>query len=80
MVFGGDFKAALVDARTKQPFLEHYRDGQAYVEVEPDVEYYVSLQRIQTSLGGVIVTCKVDGKDLGKSLKKVFNAGIDIFQ
>ena len=68
MVVEGDFKVELVHAETKQPFPEHYKDGQTYVEVEVGAEYYISYQRIGTSSinkNRFISNGYVDGKNLG---------------
>jgi hypothetical protein len=68
MVQCGDFKIGLVYADTKLPFLEHSKDGKIYVEVEPDVEYFISTQRTGTSRGRggstAILSFHVDGADL----------------
>lgn len=48
MVVQGAFRVELVEASTKNPFPEHSKDGNTYVEVEPDVEYFVSIQKIGT--------------------------------
>lgn len=53
MVQQGDFVVQLVDAETKQPFKEHTtEDGKVYVEVEPDAEYFISVQKVGTSHPG----------------------------
>ena len=65
MVQCGDFKIGLVYADTKMPFKEHTKDGKIYVEVEPDVEYFISMQQTGTSRSGTtILSYHVDGKDL----------------
>jgi hypothetical protein len=51
MVQRGNFKIELVYADTKMPFIEHTKDEKIYVEVEPDVEYFISIQRTATSQG-----------------------------
>jgi hypothetical protein len=66
MVQSGDFKIELVYADTKMPFKEHTKDGKIFVEVEPDVEYFLSIQQNGTSRGGVtLLNFSVDGKNLG---------------
>jgi len=63
MVRVGDFTLQLVAADTKEPFKEHTApDGQVYAEVEPDMDYYIS---VRTVVGGVAMTMHVDGVDLG---------------
>jgi hypothetical protein len=67
MVQRGDFKIELVYADSKQSFKEHTKDGKIYVEVEPDVEYFISIQQTGIRRGGVttVATFHVDGKALG---------------
>jgi hypothetical protein len=66
MVQQGDIKIELVYADTKMPFKEHSKDGKIYVEVEPDVEYFISVQQTGASRGGVtVMTFGVDEQDLG---------------
>jgi hypothetical protein len=63
MVKVGDFTVELVAADTKQPFKEHTAsDGQVYAEVEPDVDYFLSLG---SDIGRVITNIWVDGVNLG---------------
>ena len=63
MVKVGDFTVQLVAAETKEPFKEHTApDGQVYAEVEPDMDYFISLR---TDVGGVIMKYRVDGVELG---------------
>ena len=63
MVKVGDFKVELVAADTKEAFKEHTApDGQVYAEVEPDMDYFVSLG---TDVGGVMMQMSVDGVFLG---------------
>jgi hypothetical protein len=71
MVQRGNFKIELVYADTKIPFKEHTKDGKIYVEVEPDVEYFISIQQLGTisSRGTTVATFVVDGKELGYSHK-----------
>lgn len=60
----GDFSLQLVDATTKEPFKEHVApsDGQVYAEVEPGLDYFMS---VGTDRGGVMINYRVDGVDLG---------------
>jgi hypothetical protein len=70
MVQHGNFKIELVYADTKLPFIEHTKDGKIYVEVEPDVEYFISIQQTGKSLSGsTMATFVVDGKELGYNYK-----------
>jgi len=62
MVKVGDFKVELVAADTKEAFKEHTApDGQVYAEVEPDMDYFISLS---SDVGGVIMKMSVDGVGL----------------
>lgn len=63
MVLKGNFCVELINAKTKAPF-EEYRaaNGDVYVEVEPGVEYYVSVTN--NSPRWVKFAIFVDGKDL----------------
>ena len=61
MVKVGDFAVELV----AEPFKEHTasnNNGQVYAEVEPDMDYFISLR---SDVGGVIMRMSVDGVDLG---------------
>mmetsp|Transcript_5583 Transcript_5583/g.13962 ORF Transcript_5583/g.13962 Transcript_5583/m.13962 type:complete len:138 (-) Transcript_5583:272-685(-) len=65
MVKVGDFTVELVRADTKEVFKEHVGivpENNIYAEVEPDVEYFVSLG---SSIGGVRSDITVDGISLG---------------
>mmetsp|Transcript_11136 Transcript_11136/g.19025 ORF Transcript_11136/g.19025 Transcript_11136/m.19025 type:complete len:267 (-) Transcript_11136:104-904(-) len=63
MVKVGDFTVELVAADTKEAFKEHTApDGQVYAEVEPDMDYFVS---VKFDKGGVMTFIFVDGVDLG---------------
>ncbi len=54
----------LVNAETMIPFREHRgSDGNDYVEVEPDVEYWIRVQSDRQS--AVLCDFQVDGKDTG---------------
>jgi len=68
MVKVGDFSLELVDATTKVPFKEHVApsDGQFYAEVEPGLDYFIS---VGNDRGGVRFDYKVDGVDLGYHTK-----------
>jgi hypothetical protein len=65
MVVQGEFLIELVEAKTKKAFQEHEKDGKYYIEVEPDVEYFIHLRRIYNTQGTVRSQCCVDGQDLG---------------
>jgi hypothetical protein len=68
MVQLGDYKIELVSAESKGPFIEHTKDGKIYVEVEPDVDYFISMQQTGTGRGGVTVSeIFVDDQGLGYS-------------
>jgi hypothetical protein len=70
MVQHGDFKIELVYADTKMPFKEHIKDGKIYVEVEPDVEYFISVQQTGASRGGnTVMMFSVDEQELGYCLQ-----------
>lgn len=66
MVQQGAFKVELVDAITKDPFIEHKRDdGSIYVEAEPKAEYLISIQKTRVSQScapHLVVHYYVDGK------------------
>ena len=65
MVVAGKFKVEVVYAETKIPFKEHTAttDGDTYVEVEPDAEYFVDIE--SKSEDPVVAYIRIDGKDLG---------------
>jgi hypothetical protein len=66
MVFQGGFRVELVEADSKQPYKEHVKDGKSYAEVEPDVEYFVSIEKIvDLPKKRYVVECLVDNQDLG---------------
>jgi hypothetical protein len=68
MVQRGDFKIELVYADTKLPFIEHTKDEKIYVEVEPDIEYFISIQQTGTGRGvHTLSNITVDEQDLGYS-------------
>lgn len=65
----GSYSVELVDATTKEPLKEHRspnEDIDAYVEVEPDLEYFIKV-RNDCSYGSISVKFEVDGQDLGYS-------------
>jgi hypothetical protein len=68
MVQREDFKIELVYADTKLPFIEHVhtKDGKIYVEVEPDIEYFISIQQTGTGRGAhTLSKITVDDQDVG---------------
>jgi hypothetical protein len=70
MVRQGDFIVEIVEAESKAPFKEHRRksDGTVFVEVEPNIEYFVHVRRVEDivfsgqSLFAIVL---VDGQDMG---------------
>jgi len=78
----GDFTVELVAADTKVAFKEHTAsDGQVYAEVEPDMDYFISLG---SDIGGVQADIWVDGVDHDYDLdffspeKKAYNGQWEI--
>jgi hypothetical protein len=79
MVRQGDFIVEMVEAESKTPFKEHRRtsDGKVFVEVEPDIEYFVRIEKVghnptnnQHEYNGgaasvVSATIRVDGQNMG---------------
>lgn len=66
MVHQGEFEATLVEAVSKTPFKEHQKDGKVYCEVEPDIEYFISIKKTTKSdYPYLYVSFMVDGKNLG---------------
>ena len=65
MVVQGKFQVEVVYADTKLPFKEFTseHDGQLYLEVEPDAEYFIMISN--KSEDPVNVSIKIDGTDLG---------------
>ncbi|GKY99190.1 hypothetical protein MPSEU_000874400 [Mayamaea pseudoterrestris] len=64
MVVRSGFEVQLVNAVSKVSFKEHDKDGETYVEVEPDVDYFVAIRRINA--GPLMVAyIIVDGNNLG---------------
>lgn len=45
MVQQGDFTVELVEANSKTPFKEHYKNAKVYVEVEPEAEYFINIKK-----------------------------------
>jgi hypothetical protein len=85
MVQRGDYKIELVYADSKLPFIEHTKDGKIYVEVEPDIDYFISMQQQQTGAGREGYTLSrltVDEQDLGyacptsKNMKEPMYCGL----
>ena len=65
MVVRSGFEVQLVSADTKIPHKEHVKDGEIYVEAEPDQDYFIAVRRI--TMDGppvVLVECAVDGVPL----------------
>jgi len=77
MVVAEDFEFKLVSAAAedndhngvRRSFQEHTgTNGKTYVEVEPDTEYFLSIQKIRSSSSSAqVLSFIVDGKDLGFS-------------
>ncbi|MGK3749121.1 MAG: hypothetical protein ACI8RD_001413 [Bacillariaceae sp.] len=67
MVVVNDFKFQLVSAEddNKTPFKEWKSKTKTYVEVEPDAEYFLSIEMAQPSSTSLYCEYYVDGKDLG---------------
>lgn len=84
MVQQGDFKVSLVHADTNEAFKEHItKDDKVYVEVEPNEEYFIRVQRIGNAVSApLLATVSVDDKGLRyhKTFKKgasqTFNFGL----
>mmetsp|Transcript_935 Transcript_935/g.1275 ORF Transcript_935/g.1275 Transcript_935/m.1275 type:complete len:266 (+) Transcript_935:83-880(+) len=69
MVKAGEIIVHLVAADTKEPFKEHIApDGQIYAEVEPDMDYFIS---VSSTIRGARFDFHVDGVDLGYSSRKL---------
>jgi len=62
MVRFGPLKVSLVEAESKMPFPEHEKDGKVFVEVEPNVEYYICVERLEEKDKQVNINCQVDGE------------------
>lgn len=67
MVQQGDFEVHLVEAQSKTPFKEFYKDGQTFVEVEPDAEYFIGVRKVKKNADHdwLVLLLDVDGKFLG---------------
>lgn len=70
MVYQDGFRVSLFNPVTNQSHKEFYKDGNVYVEAEPDAEYFVDVELTDQHLvpGGprrLEVHVLVDGKDLG---------------
>ena len=75
MVVAEDFEFKLVSAAAedddhngvRRSFQEHTgKNGKTYVEVEPDTEYFLSIQKVRSSSSSAqALSFIVDGKDLG---------------
>ena len=67
MVVTNHFEVQLVSAEDENntPFKEHRKGNTTYVEVEPGVEYFISITKVRTSTTCLLSYVDVDGKDLG---------------
>jgi hypothetical protein len=66
MVRQGDLEISLIHADTKKPFKEHTKDDMVYVEVEPDVEYFIHVKRVGNGVPGTLLAYPlVDENRLG---------------
>lgn len=69
MVQVGDFTVHIVDAETNIPFKEHLKDGKTFAEVEPDIDYFIAIQKTSSAHHGDhdvnVIKFFVDDKDLG---------------
>ena len=74
MVKVGGFTVELVAAHTKESFKEHTAsDGQVYAEVEPDMDYFIS---VGSDISRVQANIWVDGVNLGYSHFQYSKGGI----
>jgi hypothetical protein len=65
MVVQGDFTILLVNADGEEPFKEHTKDGEVYVEAEPGAEYFISVQRTGNATArDLVLNYFVDDADL----------------
>jgi hypothetical protein len=70
MVKQSDFTVRLVEANSKQPFKEHYHNGKVYVGVKPDLEYYISIKKTETSIQApIVLNIVVDEKEMNYVLQ-----------
>ena len=80
------FHVDIVEATTKEPFLQHRKDGNTYVEVEPDTEYFVLVRKVKELPAGmeISIKVKVDDQCLGWAVMfhvvKSFNFGLCTFE
>jgi hypothetical protein len=66
MVIRSGFRVELAEACTKKAFKEHIKDGKVYFEVEPDTEYFVSVQKIaKLTVERCLLELDVDDQCLG---------------
>jgi hypothetical protein len=66
MAFQGDCTVSLVLADSKELFQEHVKDGKLNVEVEPDAEFFISVERTGNTIAKtLLVKYFVDEQDLG---------------
>jgi hypothetical protein len=67
MVLKEGCEVQLIEATSKMPFKEHRKGDEVYVEVEPDVEYFIRISKNGLSRFSMIHLCKllVDEQDLG---------------
>ena len=63
MIEKGDYSFEVMNNETGQAFLEHNKDGISYVEVEPDVQYFIRFKNESTN--DVIIHGFIDEGDLG---------------
>jgi len=65
------YSVELVDALTKQPFIEHTgSDGKVYVEVEPEADYFIKISSsVDPNIHKVLVGIEIDGNDIGYTSK-----------
>jgi len=64
------YRVELVDALTKQPFIEHTgSDGKVYVEVEPEADYFIKISSsVDPNIHKVLVDIEIDGNAIGCSI------------
>jgi hypothetical protein len=71
MVVESGFRVELVDANSKIPYKEHTKYGKTYAEVEPDADYFVSLQKIAALPADHYVVCtSVDDQFAGLAVEQ----------
>ena len=63
MIEKGDYSFEVMNNETGQALLEHNKDGISYVEVEPDVQYFIRFKNESTN--DVIIHGFIDEGDLG---------------